>query len=292
MLSSIRPPRIQQIRSTARLLRANELLAAGKRLISAIAHGRLTGPAFDSLLGYSRAFDSLSGAMDAARPYANGDHQNSEEVNVHLSLAEAPRPSDYAALFHMQTMTFEHAKIFDLGGNVGNLSFFMIATYTFQGIASGGSMTCQQSSKRVKSSLRAAPKPGFNSRQNGRRQMGQISCLPPVPYITSILRIRKCYPFCQLNQRISLSTARLSSMGRRRPRCKMAENIECVLYNKSKFLNAFEEIGYDAVDSWKAEELSLKIAGKLECSAPYSGYLFKLKTKGAGRRGLAHDLAA
>jgi hypothetical protein len=41
---------------------------------------------------------------------------------------------------------------------------------------------------------------------------------------------------------------------------------------------AFERIGYELIDSWEAAELSVKIVGKPEFSAPsYSGLYFRLK---------------
>jgi len=63
--------------------------------------------------------------------------------------------------------------------------------------------------------------------------------------------------------------------------------VACVLYNRGEFVTAFEAIGYEVVDSWKAWELSLQLVGKPEYSAlPYSGFFFRLKGQVPKRRGL------
>jgi hypothetical protein len=63
--------------------------------------------------------------------------------------------------------------------------------------------------------------------------------------------------------------------------------VACVLYNRTEFVTAFEAIGYEVVDSWKAWELSLKIVGKPESSAvPYSGFFFRLKGQAPKRGGI------
>ena len=69
--------------------------------------------------------------------------------------------------------------------------------------------------------------------------------------------------------------------------------VGCVLYNRTELVRAFEAIGYEVVDSWKAWELSLKLVGKPESSAlPYSGFFLRLKEQVPKRGGLDHATAA
>jgi len=115
--------RVKQIRFTARLLGCVEEFRGGNRLIRTLAHWPLTAPILNALLGYLRVFDDLPQAVAAAEPYSGGGHLCSLIGTLHLSLSESPRPSDYAALYHMQGPIAGWSKIFDLGGNVGNLFY-------------------------------------------------------------------------------------------------------------------------------------------------------------------------
>jgi hypothetical protein len=128
MSSTIRRLRVNQIRFTARLLRAVERLPDGNRLMRRVATWPITAPILNAMLGYLRVFDSLSEAVAAARPYAEGGHENAEHAKLLMSLAEVPRPSDYAAFFHMRGLILDGAKILDFGGSIGNL-FYLYDRY-------------------------------------------------------------------------------------------------------------------------------------------------------------------
>jgi putative methyltransferase (TIGR04325 family) len=123
MSSTIRRLRIKQIRLTARLLCAVERLPGGNRLMRRVANWPITAPILNAMLGYLRVFDSLP-----ERPYAEGGHQHPDYATLHMSLSEVPRPSDYAALLHMRGMILNRSKIFDRGGNIGNL-FYLYDRY-------------------------------------------------------------------------------------------------------------------------------------------------------------------
>jgi hypothetical protein len=110
--------RVKQIRFTARILGCVEGFSGGDRLIRTMAHARLTAPILNAMLGYQRVFDDLPQAVAAANPYSCGGN---EATTLHLRLSESPRPSDYAVFYHIQGPISSWSKIFDLGGNVGNL---------------------------------------------------------------------------------------------------------------------------------------------------------------------------
>ena len=128
MLSTIRLLRIKQIRFTVRRLCAVEALPGGNRLMRRVATWRITAPVLNAVLGYHRVFNSLSEAVAAARPYADGGHEDPEHPKRLMLLAEVPRPSDYALLFHMRGLILDRAKIFDFGGSIGNL-FYLYDRY-------------------------------------------------------------------------------------------------------------------------------------------------------------------
>jgi hypothetical protein len=115
--------RVKQIRFTARLLSTVEALPGGGCLMRLLVNWSITAPVLNALLGYHRLFDSFPEAIAAARPYAEGGHENPLGATIHMSLSGVPRPSDYAALFHMQNIITRSSRVFDLGGNVGNLFY-------------------------------------------------------------------------------------------------------------------------------------------------------------------------
>src|SRR5580704_18139524 len=85
MSSTIRRLRVNQIRFTARLLRAVERLPGGNRLIRRVATWPMTAPILNAMLGYLRVFESLREAEVAARPYAEGGNQCPDYATLHMS---------------------------------------------------------------------------------------------------------------------------------------------------------------------------------------------------------------
>lgn len=72
-------------------------------------------------LGYRRSFRTLREAERAVEPYAKGGHEN--PVNVAWHLDNLAATSDYAAFYYLRDRVPHVQRIFDLGGNVGNLYY-------------------------------------------------------------------------------------------------------------------------------------------------------------------------
>jgi hypothetical protein len=115
--------RLKQIRFTNRFLKGIEAMPGGERALGVLARQPIVRPAFNWLVGFHRVFNSLEEAVAAARPFAEGGHENPGNATLHLMLSESPRPSDNAALFHIQKLIRAGLRIFDFGGNVGNLFY-------------------------------------------------------------------------------------------------------------------------------------------------------------------------
>jgi hypothetical protein len=128
MPSFLRRLRQGQIRTTARLLFFAEKLLGGSRLVRGLANWPAAAPFLNASLGYLRVFDNLQEAEAAYRPYAPKGFYHPDYAKHYLKISEFPRPSDYTALFHMRGLDFEGAKIFDVGGTVGNL-FYLYDRY-------------------------------------------------------------------------------------------------------------------------------------------------------------------
>ncbi|MGA7383707.1 MAG: methyltransferase, TIGR04325 family [Methylocella sp.] len=246
-----------------------------------------TAPILNAMLGYHRVFDSLSEAIAAARPYAEGGFEHPDYAKLHMSLAEVPRPSDYAALFHMRGLILDGAKIFDFGGSIGNL-FYLYDRYLdlpsnciwliFElpaWVKLGGNVAANRGENRIRFTRKWEDAAGAELLIAS----GSLHSFDtPLPQMVAGLPEKPSHILINRTPLIGGPTKATVQDG---GICRVA----CVLYNRTEFVTAFEAIGYEVVDSWKAWELSLKIVGKPESSAvPYSGFFFRLKGQ-APKRG-------
>jgi putative methyltransferase (TIGR04325 family) len=257
-----------------------------------VANWPLTAPILHAMLGYLRVFDSLPEAAAAARPYAEGGFEHPDYAKMHMSLAEVPRPSDYAALFHMRGLILDRAKIFDLGGNIGNL-FYLYDQYL--DLPADCTWLVFDLPVWVESGQNIAAKRGENRLRFTRIwedaagaelliASGSLHSFDtPLSQIVAMLPEKPSHILINRTPLIDGPTKATVQDG---GICRVA----CVLYNKADFVTAFEAIGYEVVDSWKAWELSLEIVGKPEYSAlPYSGFFFRQKEKAPKRGGIRTD---
>jgi putative methyltransferase (TIGR04325 family) len=279
MLSTIRLLRIKQIRFTVRRLCAVEALPGGNRLMRRVATWRITAPVLNAVLGYHRVFNSLSEAVAAARPYAEGGHENAEHSKLHMSLAEVPRPSDYAALFHMRGLILDGAKIFDFGGSIGNL-FYLYDRYlnlppdciwlVFE-LPAWVELGQNVATKRGENRLRFTRKWEDATGAELLIASGSLHYFD-TPLSQMVFELPEKPSHILINR-----TALIDGPTKATVQDGGTHRVGCVLYNRVEFVTAFEAIGYEVVDSWKAWELSLKLVGKPEYSAlPYSGFFFRL----------------
>jgi putative methyltransferase (TIGR04325 family) len=280
MLSIIRLLRIKQIRFTARLLGVVERRRGGNRLMRRVANWPITAPILNAMLGYLRVFDSFPEAAAAARPYADGGHENPEYAKLQMSLSEVPRPSDYAALFHMRGLILDGAKIFDLGGNIGHL-FYLYDRYlnlppdctwlVFDlpvWVESGQNMATTRGENRLRFTRKWEDAAGAELLLAS----GSIHCFatPPIQMVAGLPK-KPSHILINRTPLIDGPTKATVQEG-------WIHRVPCVLYNRAELVAAFEAIGYEVVDSWKAWEQSLRLVGKPEYSAlPYSGFFFRLK---------------
>ena len=272
--------RVKQIRFTARLLGCVEEFRGGNRLIRTLAHWPLTEPILNALLGYLRVFDDLPQAVAAAEPYSGGGHLCTLIGTLHLSLSESPRPSDYAALYHMQGPIAGWSKIFDLGGNVGNL-FYCYKRYLNlpprlvwqiydlpMWTEEGRRLAAERGEKQLQFTRNWEDASGVDLLLVS----GSLHFFdPPVYHMVAELPEKPAHILINRSPLIDGPTKATVQDGNNHRTAR-------ILYNRGELIAAFERIGYELIDSWEAAELSVKIIGKPEFSAPsYSGLYFRLK---------------
>ncbi|WP_322030664.1 methyltransferase, TIGR04325 family [Paraburkholderia sp. J76] len=113
--------RDMQIVTTAKILRALGKSGYGCRLIEATGSTRVGAATLGLMLGYRRSFRTLGEAERAVKPYGKGGHESTANVDLHIGFSV--RLSDYAAFYYLRDRVLHIQKVFDLGGNVGNLFY-------------------------------------------------------------------------------------------------------------------------------------------------------------------------
>jgi putative methyltransferase (TIGR04325 family) len=115
--------RILQIRALASLLNFLGTRSTGRKWIARLRSNRVTRTPLEMCLGFRRAFPSFAAAQACASKYIQAGHEHPDDVRFHASMSETVRESDYAILFHLVPLASELRRVFDFGGNVGNLFY-------------------------------------------------------------------------------------------------------------------------------------------------------------------------
>ena len=88
--------------------------------IAAVPGGRRALNALSGPYGWYATFEEGWRAARRANPVG---HEDPGEIEVHLRHSESLRPSDYAALYWISNIHPRNPRIFDFGGNVGNVYY-------------------------------------------------------------------------------------------------------------------------------------------------------------------------
>ncbi len=115
--------RIAQIRMFVFVLSLLGRSSAGARLIVRCRNSRLAQSLLDLLVGYRSTFSSFAEAQNCAHRYISAGHEHPDDIRFHTSIADTLRESDYPVLFYLLPVSSGLHRVFDLGGNVGNLFY-------------------------------------------------------------------------------------------------------------------------------------------------------------------------
>lgn len=115
--------RLLQIRVLAKFLELLGLSRRGAALIVGLRGNSFFGPILGFLVGYRRNYSSFEQAAASARRFIPSGHEHPDDVAFHSSIADTIRESDFPVLFHLAPQVSGFSKVFDLGGNVGNLFY-------------------------------------------------------------------------------------------------------------------------------------------------------------------------
>lgn len=236
-------------------------------------------PHLDELLvGYRRPFGSLDAARQALGLGADLGHANKLNVDLHASLASEPRESDFAAFYYLAPHAPNIRRIFDFGGNVGNLFYYYPQYLSFpegfawdvldlpEVMAAGREIASSRAAHQLLFSGDFANASGadlfiasgsmhyFDTPLP--RLIGELS-EPPRLVLVNRTPITNGEPF-----------ATVQDAG--------AFRVPCMVYNRNDLIAGFRQAGYTLLGIWPACELSLQIPMHPEQSVDaYTGFMFK-----------------
>lgn len=276
--TSALPLRVRQIRLTVAALDWIGRLSLARRLIGSIRSAPLFGAIYRWAVGYQRPFDRLEDAEAAVLAYSTQGHAHHSNAEMHLDLNKVARPSDYAALFHLQRLLPNINILFDLGGNVGNLYYCYTSYLTFTERFSWKVLDLPENTTRGRNLAlnRGANQLSFAntwSEANGSDILlisGALHYLKET--LASMLTNLDRPPKYILINRTPITDgnpfATIQDAGNFR--------VACMVHNRQSLLRQLENVGYLLEDSWQATELALRTPADPNHTVPsYSGLLLR-----------------
>ena len=277
--------RLAQIRVCAQLANALGRSKAGRTCFKTLR--RLPGGTalLDLVLGYRRIHPDLASAQRAVEPYANLGHENLANVELHLSLNTSPRPSDYAAFFHLAPIMSGIKTVYDVGGNAGNLyycykgylDFHPDMTWTVydlpEPIAAGRALAAKREESRL----------AFTDSWDKAAGSDLMLISGSLHYFEEPLA-RRLQRLAERPRYILINRTPLS------PRETIGAvqdagdfQVACLLLNRDELVRDLTAIGYEPLDHWSCSELNFTVPANPEYDIGwYSGMWLQLKTPPSG----------
>jgi putative methyltransferase (TIGR04325 family) len=272
--------RLAQIRKTASLILVLTRVRPVSRLITLARRWPPVRAFFHCLVGYRHAFPSLAEANESASRFIAAGHDSVGNARLHINLARLPRPSDYPVLFHLGKQLEGPARLFDLGGNVGNLFYCYQDYLSFspdlrwivhdvpEMLEIGRSLASERMEHRL----------SFTDRMEDLRQADILLASGSLHYLESDLP-ELLRGFTERPRHLLINRTPLTD---REPVVTVQDATvylcACRQIPRKALIRGLEELGYQLIDSWSVPELSLPIPFYPESSIDeYSGLYLTLK---------------
>jgi putative methyltransferase (TIGR04325 family) len=227
-------------------------------------------------------YATVEQAWAAARKAVPVGHGHPSQIEFHMSLSESLRPSDYAAVYWISKIHPRDPKIFDFGGNAGNLYYSYSTRLLTLGslewvvfdvpavIACGQKIAEERNTRGLQF---ADSVDAFKSEQillvSGAFHYWEHD-------VRAFLRqFRELPEHVLINRSPIHETAPSFITVQRTEDCAFP----CRVWNRDELIAAFAAGGYKLLDHWRAMELSLKLPLFPNLSVPwYSGFYFSRGT--------------
>ena len=227
-------------------------------------------------------FTSLPAAQLYVAGFGASNHADPQNAQLHLALAGKPRASDYPVLFHLAGLVAQPNaavnRIFDLGGNTGNLfdcydaflKFPPEFSWTVYDLPENMRLGQQRSAERNEHRLR------FTHDLDSLSDTDLLLISGSLHYfdwsLAALLETLPRKPKFIIINRTPLTDG---------PETVTVQDswpliVPCRLLNRAQLEESLTQTGYELVDSWPAHELNLKIPCFPELSVlAYAGLFFR-----------------
>jgi putative methyltransferase (TIGR04325 family) len=278
--------RQKEIRVLSRWLIGRGPRSSALAAIAAVRDLPIAHTALTALLGYRRPFATLGDAAAAIAGYDGGGHLNVDYGSETSRAAAQARPSDYAALFHLQPLLPRLHRVFDLGGFVGTL-YYCYARYlafppdliwTVYDLPETREAGRRLADERKESRLRFASCLDEADNADLFIACGSLhyfeESLPDM-----IAKLKHKPPYVLIN-RAPMVEGGASFATVQDGRSYL---LPCVVHSREELLKGFRSQGYGLVDEWRAPEHSLMVPGYPDRSVPaYFGMFLRRDGTDAG----------
>jgi putative methyltransferase (TIGR04325 family) len=240
----------------------------------------------NSLSGQRGVFSSFAEGWSAARSTGLAGHEDASEIDVHLRLSKSLRQSDYPALFWLARAGGGKFRVFDFGGNVGNL-YYSYRPYleelgpvewTVFDLPSIVDRGREIAAQRRAHGLRFATSAKEFSSSQVLLVSGALHYWPAT--ISEFIEQFGVQPEQVIINRIPVQDRSPSFVTVQRTQsCAFP----CLVRNESEMIAEFLALGYRLLDTWQAPELRLGLPLFPERQvAHYSGFYFCLPARAGG----------
>ncbi len=231
-------------------------------------------------LAYRKSYSSFAEAQREANKYITAGHEHRDDVDMHTRLADRIRESDYPVLYYWSHLARQSRRIFDFGGNVGNVFYAYDSIINFPGdltwtvydipeIREAGN---ELAAKRRESRLRFVD----SMEQAGSCEVFLASgCLHYfVEELDEILKKLPNLPRHVFANRTPVTDGQ--------ELITLQDNgtflVPCKIHSRTKLIEGMTRLGYALKASWTVHELGLQVPLHPESSARfYSGFYFELR---------------
>src|SRR6185312_2758601 len=101
MIAIFRRVHLAQVRFCSKIIRRLSRIPSLFIVIRSVRALPVFRSVFVALLGHNRPFATLDAASASIAQYMKSGHEHQEYQELHMTLAESARPSDYPALFRI-----------------------------------------------------------------------------------------------------------------------------------------------------------------------------------------------
>jgi len=276
--SILTPLRIFQIRALVSVMNFIGSRSPGRKLIAGLRSHRLTRAALHTGLGFQRLFPSFAEAQACASKYIQAGHEHPDEIRFHTAITDTVRESDYPILFYLAPIASQLRRIFDLGGNVGNLfyayqskiAFPPALTWTVYDLPVKKPLGEKLAAQRSESRIRFAESIAEASGSDVFIASGSLHYFEqPLHEMLRALAELPTHVF--VNRSPCSSGASLITVQDNR-----SYLVPCKLHSRQELIEGLGTLGYALQAEWPVHERRLSLPTHPDlCDRTYSGFYFK-----------------